>query len=212
MTTCWHNFGLKSSQFSCLGFTGRGHSHFQRRRSAYLLFLTGNSQTSQGAVERCLCVNGTTEQFSKIRFMRLECRQKFSTFSRLPKLCRFDERDQNFILPSASLFWSVPKALLVMHFFVKQSNRVPWHGEIYDTHFWLLSDSLRSFQAWNKGSDPLSKRMSSTLKLTQLPGSLLPLFKTADFLQKANFSFSLKKKVAKKYLNLFQLKWKHYLD
>lgn len=188
MTTCWHNFGLKSSQFSCLGFTGRGHSHFQRRRSTYLLFLTGNSQTSQGAVERCLCVNGTTEQFSKIRFMRLECRQKFSTFSRLPKLCRSE------LHPAICKLILIGSSLLVMHFFVKQSNRVPWHGEIYDTHFWLLSDSLRSFQAWNKGSDPLSKRTSSTLKLTQLPGSLLPLFKTADFLQKANFSFSLKKK------------------
>lgn len=51
------------------------------------------------------------------------------------------------------------------------------------------------------------------LKLTQLPGSLLPLFKTADFLQKANFSFSIKKKkVAKKILKSLPIKMKTLLD
>lgn len=159
VTTCWLNFGLKSPQFSCLGFTSRGHSHFRRRRSTYLFFLTGNSQTSQvrwKVQEDAQVLTGQLNSFPRFDSWDWSA-DKDSTVSHGSRSCAALTRGiRTCILPSVRVLWSVLKGLLVMHFFVKQSNRVPWHRGIYDTHFWLVSDSPRSFQAWNKGSDPLS--------------------------------------------------------
>lgn len=64
-----------------------------------------------------------------------------------------------------------------------------------DTHAWSVIDSPKSFQAWNKGSEPWpDPPPKNKLKAYNFLGPWVPLFKTAGFIHEANFSQKKKKK------------------